>query len=911
MASPIVDTITLQAIHDRVQNLTQRLERSCHRKSGLIFYTPGGEPVEVTYVELYRDAAEKASLLRGIPELSTWSIVLLHFDTQRGAITWFWAVTLAGLIPCMSTPLPHNEAKREKHIRHLQQLLNSPVILTSENLVVDFSRVEGLAVYSTASLSNGIDSSRGEPVFPLPGQSKTAKKTALLMLTSGSTGNAKAVPLRHGQILASLRGKQAHFGYRRSDVFLNWIGMDHVASMVEIHLLAVSLGSVQVHVSASELSDDPLRLIDLLATHRRIISGGESNVVATCEVLTRQLQQRCGVKGEIICPGFGMTETCAGSIYAFGFPSLDMKRGLEFGRLGSCIPGLQMRILKNGGEAATCGEVGELQLKGPVVLTGYFNNSMATAEAFTDDGWFITGDLAWLDDSGSMNIAGRTKDTIIINGNNWSATEIETSVEEEGIPGVTPSYTVVFPCRDPGSATEGIAVVFCPTYRDDEAGLAVQFETHHSIAKTIALHTAQKPDHILPLPASMLEKSSLGKISRTKVRAAFENCVYAVAEENHLARVATYQKANQRECVTKTECMLQGLLSSMLNIPKEEITANSSIFELGVSLFDLIALKAKIAVDTPMATLMTQPAVAAIASAIDTILSNPAAPDYNPIVPLQTQGTQTPIFLLHPATGDVLAFVALAKHFLNRPMYALRARGFNRNEPLFILMRETVETYTTHIRRAQPRGPYALAGYSLGCTLAFEIGKLLEEQGQEVRFLACIDSPPDMRKFARGRDRYGVVVAIAFFFDLVDEETRGVMLDYLQAKQAEGTPLPRDEALAYVLSFCDAERVRGLSLDTQSLGLISDMYENFRVHGLDYTPSGSVDHIDIFVADSPDYAGVGRSEWKEMELGQWEDFARSDVEFYDVPGIHQRVLDPELVPGFVRQFKIAMKRRGL
>ncbi|KAL4778623.1 NRPS-like enzyme [Aspergillus varians] len=936
-----------------VKNISQLLGNASRSQRGLIFYEKASpQPIHVSYAHFQQEATEKAHLLRDFSASASGSapasasgsgssIVLLHFDTQRESVLWFWAVALAGLIPCMSTPFVYDEAKREKHILHLQALLDKPMILTSERLLPQFRGVDGLALHSVESL--GGDKKPTNPTMNLPGLLKEPEQTALLMLTSGSTGNAKAVALHHGQLLAALQGKASHYGSQPGDdVFLNWVGLDHVASMTEVHLLSVSLGSEQVHFPASELSQNPLRFIELLEAHgvtstfapnffltklrdalaanpdvtadlsalRRINSGGEANVVATCEALTRQLQQRCRIPSTlgVISPGFGMTETCAGAVhYPTGeFPSGDIKRGLEFARLGTCIPGAQMRVVVGkDNQPAACGETGELQLKGPVIFTGYYNDPAATAQAFTADGWFITGDLAWIDDSGSLNLAGRTKDTIIINGVNWSATEIETAIEEEGIPGVTPSCTVVFPYRDPGSPTEGVAVVYVP---EDEA--AVGFETDAAVAKVVALLTAQKPGHIIPLPAKMLEKSSLGKVSRTKVRTAFENGVYTTIEERHLAAVNAYRQSTWKQCTLETERKIQAVLSEMLQIPEEKISADSSVFELGISSFDLISLKSKIAVDIPMSVLMTRPTVAAIASAVDTLRSQP--PVYNPIIPLQVHGTQTPLFLIHPGSGDILVFIALATQFPNRPVYAIRTRGYNANEPLFPNMQSTVETYTSHIRQVQPHGPYAVAGYSLGSTLAFEVGKLLEAQGEEVRFLASIDYPPHIRKYVSGQNWHDVVLHISFFLELIGQELMDSAKAYFLAREKEdGKPLSRDETLRYVLSIGDQARARALALSVDILGQISDIGENFRVHGESYEPVGSVDHLDVFIADPPGYAALDRRDWVENKLGAWRDFVREDIEFYECPGIHARMLNPDHIPAFVKSFKAAMKRRGV
>lgn len=277
-------------------------------------------------------------------------------------------------------------------------------------------------------------------------------------------------------------------------------------------------------------------------------------------------------------------------------------------------------------------------------------------------------------------------------------------------------------------------------------------------------------------------------------------------------------------------------------------------------------------------------------------------------MPLQPHGLKTPLFLIHPGSGDILVFIALAACFPTRPVYAVRTRGYNPNDSLFPTMQDTVDTYVQQIRETQPVGPYAVAGYSLGSTLAFEVGKKLEAQGQEVRFLASIDYPPHISQYVSGQNWHDVLLHISFFLELIDDDIMARASNYLH--QNENT-ITREEALDYVLSISDAERVDALALTPGRLERISDIGENFRLHGEAYTPVGSVDHLDVFVADPPGYAAKDRKDWRENKLGKWVDFVRSDAEFYECPGIHARMLNPEFVPGFVKGFKAAMKRRGV
>lgn len=641
-STPIEQSTLLSTPLETIDNLSQFLQRATTTTSGLTFYKPGKEGLELTYVsyfDLLDDATQKARLLSTIEGLTPSTILLLHFESQHDTVQWFWAATLAGILPAISTPLVHNFTQRRKHIEHLNTLLEQPVILTAKSLIPEIDGVEGLRLYAAESLQsdNSISS------VPITGFKKQKEDIAVLMLTSGSTGNAKAVALRHDQIITAVQGKSAFHEIVPGDPFLNWVGMDHVASLTEIHLHAMSLGSDQIHVPATELLKNPLRFMELLDTHkivytfapnfflaqilkslkanptttadlsrlRAFIAGAEASIVSTCDALTREFR-RFGVQTEVIRPGFGMTEICGGCIYSLACPSYDLAAGLEFANVGTCIPGFEMRVmdLNNKAERAPDGEVGELQVSGPVVFDHYFNNTEATARAFSSDGWFITGDLARIDQAGNLILVGRTKDLIVINGIKWSSTDIETAIEEGGIPGLVPTFTVAFAHRAADSPTEELAIVYSPAY--DPADDQARFETATAIAKIVALNTNWQPACIIPLPQQMLEKSSLGKISRSKVRAALEKGEYAVFEKKDMEARNRYEECQRRAPETNAAKLVQSILAELLKISAEDISFDSSIFDLGVNSFSLMLLKAKVQealktkIDIPMSVLLAE-----------------------------------------------------------------------------------------------------------------------------------------------------------------------------------------------------------------------------------------------------------------------------------------------------------------
>lgn len=772
-------------------------------------------------------------------------------------------------------------------------------------------------------------------------KNKSRDDPAIFMLTSGSSGNAKAVCLRHGQLLTALQGKSMHHGTTPDDNFLNWIGMDHVANLSEVHLHAMSLGAEQVHVQAADLLEKPLSFLSLMHKHRvgytfapnfflaalrrqledisgsifearyfdlsslkALISGGEANVVETCAALTDQMRQY-NIKGDVIRPGFGMTETCAGSIYGKACPTYDIENKLEFTSLGTCIPGLEMRVITTDGMEARPNEIGELQLDGPVVFKGYFNNPQATKESFTDDGWFITGDRALIDSKGNLQLAGRAKESIIINGVKYFPHELETALEEAEIPGTTPSYNVVFPHRPKGSDTETLCVVYLPTY--DPQDTKARTQTTDAITKVTSMTCGVRPYETIPLELSHLPKSSLGKISRAKVRAAFESGTYLDIQKVNNQAIKEYRIAQREGPANPTEELILALFVRRFNLPADEVGVGSSLFELGVSSIDLISFKQqlqdelKLDEEIPLILVLTNPTIRGMTEALKS-MSGPQ--EYNPVVTLQKQGTKAPLWLVHPGVGEVLVFLNLAKYITDRPVYALRARGFNDGEKYFESIAETVSIYHQHMKSVQPKGPYAIAGYSFGSMLAFEISKVLESQGDEVRFMGCFNLPPHIKMRMNQLDWIEVVLNLSYFLDLMTEE-HAVEISPAMHK------LQNEEVLDYIMDMAPVARLTELSLDRKKLSTWASLAHAMQYAARDYDPSGSIATMDIFYAIPLAQVAKNKQDWVANHLSKWSDYIREPPRFHEVGGAHYTMMGPEYVLTFQKTLQTVMADRGL
>ncbi|KAL2194754.1 hypothetical protein P885DRAFT_71161 [Corynascus similis CBS 632.67] len=937
---------------------------AAHTTEGIVSYSPAsaGEapaaPRTVSYRELLDTAETNAAKLQKLSAIKPGSVVLVHFDNALETIVWYWSVLLAGGIPAVTSPamFSQNEADRQKHLSHLYKTFNGPLCLTRRSLLEPFEehddaekRIDTLAVEDVDS--EPAPAARRRAFKPSPAD------VVALMLTSGSSGNAKAVPLTHEQLFAAFRGKTSSASLRFPDSpFMSWVHMDHVANLVHCHLFAIASGISQIQVPAANVLVDPAQLLNLISRHRVsrtfapnfllaklrrqleagktdtldadlnletlfLDTGGEANVIEVCAAL-QPLLARYGAPQDVFKPSFGMTETCAGCIFNLECPSRDQAAKGEFASLGQCMPGVQMRVtrLDGCGDAAP-GERGSLELRGDIIFKGYYNNEKATADAFTADGWFRTGDLAYLDRSGCLHLDGRTKEMININGVKYLPHELDASLEQAEIPGATPSYFCTFGTRDAYMDTEAVAVLYLPSY--DENDDAARFETQRNIARVVSLHTRSRP-RIVPLRARDMPKSTLGKLSRAKLKAALESGAFTEQQALNDAAIQRYRLATRSEPETADEAAILDIVRQQLELSAEDdFGVNDSVLATGATSMDLVAIMHRMNKQLPalashpikLTDLLNHPTIRGLSQRIAKITgavveANPKPHEYDPVVTLQPNGTKTPLWLVHPGVGEVLVFVNLAHRIRDRPVYAFRAKGFNaaEGETPFASLDEVFQTYRAAIKKRQPKGPYAIAGYSFGGMVAFEIGKLLEAEGDEVAYCGSWNLPPHIKFRMRELLWDECVIHLFYFVGLMDEATAYTHKAQLCEFNRQGRRL---DAIRYLRQHSDAARWDELGLSEEYYLLWVGLASNMQGLAVDYEPEGSVNSMDIFVADPLSHVAKDRKDWVESRLSAWKDFVRTEVRFHDVQGAHYTMLNPEYVANFADTLRRVLRERGL
>lgn len=963
-------------------------ERASAKRPGrLLLYTPGStwSPAEITYTTLHEEARQNSRVIRSLVRFKAGHPVLLHFDNHWDTILWFWSVLFAGGLPVLSSPLSNVEEDRRRHIRALSATLESPVCLTRARLLHLFGKGDELHLYPVEHLLEKFEPESGHAqvrngghVQKFPWDMKTSElmrngmpalcdregygmgaDLLMLMLTSGSTGDAKAVQFTHGQILAAVSGKAAVRPLPSNQPLLNWIGLDHVAGLIEIHFQALWLGVDQVHVSAADVVPSPVTFLDLLSRHRvsrtfapnfflgrlvsamgsarpdstwdlsgliQVASGGEPNDVRTC-VTASALFERYGAPHNVITPGFGMTETCAGAIFNLSCPDRDVAEDRVVASLGKCMAGLEMRVIAAAGEPqgiAAPDMPGDLEVRGPVVFRGYYRNNAATAQAFTPDGWFRTGDQAAIDADGNLRLAGRAKDVININGVKMPAGDIQMAVEQAV--GDRVVRLVVFPSAS--EHTERVTVAYVPRafpVPGEDAVDIARLATQACLMSTATLPLIfALQEHSVPL----LPTSSLGKISRLRTARLFDDGELALDVKlheqamRHAARTAGQAGWCTSEPTTETEARLIDDVAETLDSTPGVLGLgpDTCVFDIGFTSMHVIRLRnrleRRLGVDIPIIRIMKNPTIRFLAANLEARAPDPGAatPDevpagsYDPVVVLREGGTRNPLWLVHPGVGEVLVFVGLARCLAaeDRPVFALRAAGFEPGQRRFASIGEAVDVYTAAIRGRQPRGPYALAGYSYGTMLAFEAAKRLTAAGDEVRFLGSFNLPPHIKSRIRQLGWNACLLHLSHFLGLVTEDVSDAM-----EADAAFAALPRAAAMDGVLAVSDRARLDELGLDEPALARWADVAFGLQSMAADYDPSGVVDNIDVFHAVPLRAAAASRAEWLRDHLSRWADFVREPPRFHAVQGAHYTMIGPEYVRSFAGTLVGALKARGV
>jgi malonyl-CoA/methylmalonyl-CoA synthetase len=240
------------------------------------------------------------------------------------------------------------------------------------------------------------------------------------------------------------------------------------------------------------------RLLDMPGLTREATAGMRLFISGSAPLLADTHVQWQARTGQAILERYGMTETGMNTSNPYDGPR-------KPGTVGLPLPGVDLRIVGDGGRTLPDGEVGGIEVRGPNVFKGYWRMPDKTAAELRSDGFFITGDVGLIDADGYVSIIGRSKDLIISGGFNIYPKEIELVVD--AVAGVKESAVFGVPHPDFG---ESVAVAIV---RDSGASLSAE-DLIGAVAPQLARF--KHPRHVVFVDA--LPRNTMGKVQKNQLR---------------------------------------------------------------------------------------------------------------------------------------------------------------------------------------------------------------------------------------------------------------------------------------------------------------------------------------------------------------------------------------------------------
>ena len=350
---------------------------------------------------------------------------------------------------------------------------------------------------------------------------RQADDLAAILYTSGTTGRSKGAMLTHGNLLSNAQVLKTYWGWRSAeqggDVLIHALPIFHVHGLfVAIHGALLN-GSKMIWLArfdpkvvlqkmpeATIFMGVPTLYVRLLAEPgltRALASPMRLFIAGSAPLLIETFTEWQRVTGHTILERYGMSETAMLTSNPY-HPADGQRRG---GTVGFVLPGVDLQVQDDTGQPMAAGDIGGIQVKGSNVFKGYWRMPEKTAEEFTADGYFKTGDVGSVDAQGYVTIVGRSKDLIISGGYNVYPAEIEACINE--MPGVAESAVVGIPHADFGEVGVAVVTIKLGAAPDPAAILA---------SLKLKLANFKVPKHCFVVEA--LPRNAMGKVQKTVLR---------------------------------------------------------------------------------------------------------------------------------------------------------------------------------------------------------------------------------------------------------------------------------------------------------------------------------------------------------------------------------------------------------
>ena len=510
-----------------------------------------------TYADVLASARRAAAVLVR-HHVAAGDRVLVMLPTGPEFVAIFFGCQLLGAIPVPVVP-PWSRARLDAHLERIARIarIARPMATVTTPAVAALCRTRDDTWLRGAISSDELaretvqfdGSSPGDPDFP-----------AFIQFTSGSTAEPRGAVISQRAVLVNTRGIATAAGFRDDDIMCSWLPLFHDMGLIghlitpyvcgtESTLLAPEQFAVRpvewlrvmsrlratvstapnfaYRIAADRIPDRDLRGLDLSAW-RVALCGGEPISADTATAFARRFAPH-GLSPTAFFPVYGLAEMTLAATFpppgratrvdevdrealerdrvarpATGHPNEQAARIVSCGRP---FPGHALQIVDDKGEPLPERRVGEIELRGLSMMSGYFRDPAATLDVMPG-GWLRTGDLGYVAD-GELFVVGRRKEVIIVRGRNLAPYDVEAAAAS--VDGVRKGRVAAVGVPDAERGTE-LLVVVC------ESRARKHLELVAAVRRAVLEHVGVTPDRVIVTRPGVVPKTSSGKIQRRAVR---------------------------------------------------------------------------------------------------------------------------------------------------------------------------------------------------------------------------------------------------------------------------------------------------------------------------------------------------------------------------------------------------------
>jgi len=509
-----------------MMRLTQMLDGARRRHGDKVAIIDGDR--RVTFGELYERSGRCAGLLKGLGVGSEDRVCILALNSHRNLEALFGTVWAGGI----AAPLNYRLSLAElvgivAMVEARVLVVDEEFLALGEQLRAELACLDHLVLIGDRPARPGLvdyEAALAEAEMPSDAL-RGGEDIATIFFTGGTTGLPKGVMQTHNNLVTSALMYVARWSWTEDMILLGSAPMFHVAAAAVIPPVLLVGGQIVMMAKF-----DPVGYADLIERHRITFANGVPTmfkmIVDAPGFAARDLTSLTGmnmggspmpvdllkqlVEGFPNCRfynTYGMTEVTSASTVSDGVTRLALPdQEWQWRTIGWPTPLTEVRIFGPDDRELPPGEIGELRMRGPLVMKGYWRNPAAT-QAAIGDGWMRSGDLGYADERGNFFLVDRMKDMIITGGENVYSTEVETVIR--AMPQVSEVAVVGVPHDKWGEAVHAVVVPW--------PGIALTGEEVIGFCRERI--AGYKTPRSVEVRANALPVSGAGKIAKNVLRA--------------------------------------------------------------------------------------------------------------------------------------------------------------------------------------------------------------------------------------------------------------------------------------------------------------------------------------------------------------------------------------------------------